>query len=268
MSISLTNLAPHQLNTSGLRSLAEDIVSRIDINIICTYYIDRWFLRNMKLNGEEGTKEYCRLIKDPSLRTYYLSDETYMEKQYYRTFGEEAFIRPRFGIRRPELLDMSHEKRIRALTAYYLYYEEEDDYQWIDIYAPYLSNHFPEFFPNQYFLLTNLFIEPGFMEKHKDYVNHFQTYRRDMMQYTLAFGGDRVYYTHDHGGVYGLMPGEKTHMKWPEIEDFIRRKSDDLLLDLPRWFTDPDYRRYWLRMARDPKALFDDFRDLKNFNTH
>ena len=119
---------------------------------------------------------------------------------------------------------------------------------------------------------TNTEIRPWsfceiFTESHIDHfepLNELFKFRKELMKYTLAFGGDKIYYLDDQSKVLnGVGQGGEWDLSWHDFEKFVADKSFPLMLNIPQFITDKDYRKEFIEKKAYPLSFIDDFSDIK-----
>jgi hypothetical protein len=94
----ISPIGNHKLNTQNIKILAEDISSRVDINIEYGFYGQK---AHFKLLGEKRNDEHIvlgKITKDEKFKTYRLIDECYQLKQLHEKFGDNLFYNPEYWI--------------------------------------------------------------------------------------------------------------------------------------------------------------------------
>lgn len=94
----ISPIGNHKLNTNDIKVLAEDICSRIDINIEYGFYGQK---EHFKLLGEKRDDEHIvlgKIIKNEKFKTFSLIDEHYQLKQLHEKFGDNLFYNPDYWI--------------------------------------------------------------------------------------------------------------------------------------------------------------------------
>jgi hypothetical protein len=84
------------------------------------------------------------------------------------------------------------------------------------------------------------------------------------MKYTLAFGGDKIYYLDDQSIILeGVGQGSEWKFSWNEFEKFVTDKTSPLMLNIPLFVTDRNYRNEFIEKKEYPLSFIDDFSDIK-----
>ena len=203
-----------------------------------------------------------KFIKDPEFKTYRLSDDDFMFIRLYRKFGDKLFENKNYRKLRGEFDEerIEEEKKQLIWPAYLLEPIKEDDG---DISAFIYKESFYNYcsYYSRWWDFCRFFTERDF--EYEEYLGHFQNYRKEIMLSTKKFCGDKVYYVDDQSEVLeGIGMGGAWDMSWEETENLIMEKSADLLLDIPRFFKDENYKKEFLKKEKYPLSFFDDFRDL------
>lgn len=259
----VTPILKHKLDTSSIKSLAEDICSRIDINIEYGYWAERV---HFDLLGENPKKEAVVLgtiIKDKKYPTFDLSDHSYMLKQLYHKYGEKLFYIPEFwGYHDKKIPDqkvIDYYKYELIWPSYSLQLEEGDDYKYLSVYKDMIRLNMAYY--SRWWYFCRFFLENKLLDELS--LVYFQEYRKENMRYTLAFGGDVIYYLDDQSDVLeGVGMGSEWDMTWPDFKQHVHEKTGTLLLEIPKFLTDSQYRMDFLAKKEYPLAFIDDFSDI------
>ncbi|HHB78118.1 MAG TPA: hypothetical protein ENK85_02655 [Saprospiraceae bacterium] len=92
----ISPIGNHQLKTTSVKELAENMVSRIDINIEYGYWGQKEYFHLLGQNKEDDLFILDTLIKHKDFKTYRLIDESYQLKELYDKFGNELFYMPEY----------------------------------------------------------------------------------------------------------------------------------------------------------------------------
>lgn len=98
MGLDISPIGNHKLNTKNIKVLAEDITSRIDVNIEYGFYGKKEHFKLLGENRESEDIVLGKIVKDEKFKTFKLIDEHYHLKQLYEKFGENLFHNPDYWI--------------------------------------------------------------------------------------------------------------------------------------------------------------------------
>ncbi|NOZ47337.1 MAG: hypothetical protein GXO79_11235 [Chlorobi bacterium] len=85
----ISPIGNHTLNTENIELLANDITSRIDINIEYGYFGQKEHFKLLGENREDELIILGKVIKDETFKTFRLLDESYMLKRLYKKFRKQ-----------------------------------------------------------------------------------------------------------------------------------------------------------------------------------
>lgn len=259
----ISTIINHTLNTSDIKSLAEDICSRVDINIEYRYWAERAHFDLLGENPKDIHVLLGSIIKDKKYPTFELYDDSYMLKQLYHKYGEELFYIPEFWLysdgQIPEQNQIDQYKHEIIWPNYSLHLEEGDEYKYLSVYRDMISLNMAYY--SRWWNFCRFFLENMLSDELS--LTHLQEYRKKNMRYTHAFGGDIIYYLDDQSEVLsGVGMGGEWDMTWPDFTQFVHEKTSPLLLNIPKFLTDTHYRKDFLAKKEYPLAFLDDFLDL------
>lgn len=260
----ISPIGNHKLNTKDLKVLAEDITSRIDINIEYGFY---GLKEHFKLLGENSDDEPIvlgKIIKDEKFKTFRLIDEHYQLKQLYEKFGDNLFFNPEYWMyydgKIPEQEKIEEEKNNLKFPEFELTLISSKESEHLTIYKELYSNDIPYYC--RWWSFCSLFTESNF--DNFEYLEGLLEFRKELMNYTLAFGGDKIYYLDDQSNVLeGVGQGYEGELGWNEFEKFVAAKTLPLMLNIPQFLTDRNYRNEFIERKAYPLSFVDDFSDIK-----
>lgn len=263
MAHDITPIANHTLDHSNLRALAEDICSRVDINIEYRYWSERAHFDLLGENPKDIHVVLGSIIKDKKYPTFELYDHSYMLKQLYHKYGEELFYIPEFWVysdgQIPEQNEIDLYKQKMIWPSYSLQLEEGEEYKYLSVYRDMIRLNMAYY--SRWWDFCRFFTEN--MLSDELHLAYLQAYRKENMKYTLAFGGNIIYYLDDQSEVLnGVGMGGEWDMTWPDFIQFVHERTRPLLLNIPKFLTDTDYRKDFLAQNEFPLAFVDDFSDL------
>lgn len=260
----ISPIGNHKLNTENIKVLAEDISSRIDINIEYGY----WGLKeHFKLLGENKDDQRVvigKIIKNEKFKTFRLNDESYQLKQLYEKFGDNLFYNPEYWIfydgKLPEEKRIDEIRKELVIPNYDLISIADNETEYLSIYKEIFSNDIPYF--SRWWSFCRLFTQSNF--DNFEYLADLLAFRKELMKYTLSFGGDKIYYLDDQSSILeGVGQGSEWELGWNEFENFVVDKTSPLLLNIPKFLSDRNYRDTFLEKNEDPLGFIDDFADIK-----
>jgi hypothetical protein len=262
----ITVLAKHNLATSDIASLAQDLGDRLAININYGYMNvepDRRFLGNTQ---PEGFILLGTIIKNPNFIFYRLLDNNYQTRAVTEKYAE-LYPYPTEptteGIYTPSPHTIASESHNQQFASYSLDGETAEGYQHLMIYDEIYQNGFGYF--SRWWHLCRHFMSISDFKPSFDYLHD---YRRTLQTITQKLNTDplynqKIYYLDDQSGsMNGVGQGSEYDMTWAELTEFVTEKTADLCVDIPRFFTDDAYKIDFEGKNEYPKAFFDDFRDL------
>lgn len=260
----ISPIANHNLNTTDIKALADDIISHIDINIEYGYY---GYKEYFKLLGENKDDDYIILgktIKDEKFKTFRLIDEQYQLKQLHQKFGDIIFYNPEYWMngegKIPDQKVIEEEKKELMFPDFELTLISHERSGHMVIYKELLLNYIPYYC--RWWSFCRLFTESTF--DNFPYIENLLEFRNDLMKYTWAFGGNKIYYLDDQSNVLeGVGQGIEKNLSWNEFEKFVADKTLPLLLNIPLFLTDRSYRNEFMERKEDPLSFVDDFSDIR-----
>jgi hypothetical protein len=260
----ISPIGNHKLNTDNIRTLAEDISTRIDINIEYGYVGQKEHFKLLGENKNDETIILGQILKDKNFKTFRLIDKRYQLKELHEKFGDDLFSNPEYWIycggKLPTKKIIVEEKKELTYPNFELTLLSDEETEYLSIYNDLYSNNIPYF--SRWWTFCRLFTENNF-EKF-EYLSEFLEFRKILMEYTLSFGGNKIYYLDDQSSVLeGVGQGSEWELSWNEFENFVKNKTSTLMLNIPLFLTDKNYRDEFLEKKELPLSFIDDFVDLK-----
>lgn len=260
----ITAIGNHKLNTSHVLTLAEDLLSRLDINITCGYVGDKEYF---KLLGQDHDNEFVVLenfVKDKNFETFYLFDEHYQLKELHHKFGDDLFSMREFwyyyGDQWPQKNTIESIQKELIHPNYELKKQTDIGYPYMAIFKEHYNNSIPYY--ARWWDLCRFFTEKNYEDE--GHLENFLNYRKDLQYYTHQFGGDTHYYLDDQSNVLeGVGQGEEWEMSWDDFKTFVHEKTAHLMLNIPLFLNDEKYKTSFHELNKFPLSFFDDFSDLK-----
>lgn len=260
----ISPIGNHKLNTDSIKKLAEDIISRIDINIEYGYFGEK---EHFKLLGNEKEDEIViidKIVKHKDFKTFRLIDENFQLKELYNKFGNEILYNPDYwsyyynGELPEESIILEKQKGL-IHPDFSLDYYDKNCYQYLTINKEHYGNNIPYY--SRWWSLCRFFTEKVYKEK--EYHKNLNDFRKSLMYYTHKFGGDKIYYLDDQSRVLeGIGGGYEWEMNWNNFEKFVVDKTSHLMLDIPKYMTDEKYRTEFHKLDEYPLSLVDNFEDI------
>lgn len=262
----ISPIGNHNLNTEDVEKLAEDLVSRLDMNIEYGYYQDEDL--SVFLGGEKESKFVTmgKIIKHKNFETFRLIDEVFQLKMLYDKYGYEFLYNADYwksiGYENiPEERWIIERKKEIEFPRYCLEFDNEKTFKYININKENYQNQIPYY--SRWWTFCRFFIEKSY--KDKELLKYFNKFRKELMNYALKMGGGKIYYLDDQDEeLQGVGQGEETYMTWVDFENFVYDKTSHLMLDIPKFMTDKDYREAFLRLNEYPLSFIDNFEDIRD----
>lgn len=262
MAHDISPIGNHQLNTENVQKLAEDICSRVDINIEYGYGGTEEHFKLLGENQKDQTLTLGKIIKDKSFKTYFLNDTNYQLKELHAKFGDELFYNLEYWTYSdniPNETIIEEEKRALIFPTYQMSRHSSDENESMYIYKELYTNdmkYYDRWWPLCRFFTDELYQNPMYLER-------FIEYRKVLMKYTLAFGGVKIYLLDDQSNVLkGVGQGSEWDFRWEDFEKFVFNKTSKLQLNIPKFFTNENYRKDFLCKYEAPLSFVDDFSDF------
>lgn len=260
----ISPIGNHKLNTADVTSLAEDICSRMDINVEYGY---RGVKAYFKLLGQDRQDENVvlgKIIKDSTFNTFRLYDENYQMKQLLDKFGNNLFSNPDYW--RYDYADVPNQEKMDNrlkevnIPNYDLELLSHGEYATLYIYKDLYMNSIT--YISRWWSFCSMFTE--YDDNDFDLGVKLLPFRRELMDWTVGFGGDKMYYLDDQSKVLkGVGMGDEWDFTWPDFEHFVAEKTAPLLLNIPMFLTDKNYRNAFLEREEYPLSFVDDFKDIR-----
>lgn len=259
MGINVVPIGKHDLDTSDIHSLAKDLSSRLDINIVYGYYAVKEEFDLLGLEKDDDYVELGAIFKDKNFKEFKLTDMNYVKKELMKKHGlsiinSEKYLNYYFDGNPPQDI-VSTEKKILEYPEYEL--ENFPNHESMTIYKEYHFNEIP------YYSKWQVFCQLFSYQYYKDieYLNDFNDFREQLMKYSKPIGADKLYYINDHR-VEGVGSGAQWDASWSEVEQLIKNETSKSMLDIPKFLTQEKYRKE-LFCEEEILSFIDDFSDLK-----
>ena len=258
----ISPIGNHKLNIENITSLAEDITSRININIEYGYWGNKEHFKLLGENKEDQRIVIGKIIKNKDFKTFRLTDQTFQLKELHSKFGDDLFYNPEYWIDEegiiPELTTIQEEKKVLIHPSFEL--SSNSDTESLSIYKEFYSNNIPYYL--RWWPFCKLFTQSNFDKF--EYLSQLIDFRKELMDCTLSFGGNRMYYLDDQSEVLeGIGQGSEWELNWTEFENFVTNKTAHLMLNIPMFLTDRNYRNQFIAKNEYPLSFIDDFSDIK-----
>ncbi len=259
----ISPIGNHKLNTESIEKLAEDIVSRIDINIEYGYFGQK---EHFKLLGKDNEDELViinKIVKHKDLRTFRLIDENFQLKELHKKFGNELFYNPDYWFyyegKLPEEKTILEEQKKLIHPNFLLDLDDDNGYQYLTINKEHYGNNIPYY--SRWWSFCRFFTDKYY--KDKEYLESLNNFRKSLMYYTNKFGGNKIYYLDDQSDVLeGVGQGSEWELNWNDFEKFVLKKTSHLMLDIPKFMEDEKYRNEFHKLGEYPLSFVDNFKDI------
>jgi hypothetical protein len=130
----------------------------------------------------------------------------------------------------------------------------------LSIYKETYQNHIPYY--SRWWEFCRFFTEGKF--ENPEYLESFLEYRKELKYYTQSLGGDTMYYLDDQSHVLqGVGQGEERVYNYKDFIEFVNTKTAHLMLNIPMFMTDMNYRNEILSKHDYPLSFIDNFSDLE-----
>ena len=262
MGCDISILSKHNLNILNVETLALDLSDRLGINIDYGYY---QIEEHSKLLGEDFKNDFIILgsiNKNNSDARYLLIDENYQRKQLYLKYGDKLFdifeYWSWFRTGMPEIEQIINEKK-EITQAYYSLDNDEDTNA-----EGYLSIH-DEIISNGLFYFSRWWSFCNAMQNKDSFLdNYTQSYRKKVMQSTIALGGEKAYFVNDQcNHLKGVGQGSEIDYTWIELEKFINTREKLEIISISKLGLNSKYQKEVSVKTDRFLAFVDDFKDLK-----
>jgi hypothetical protein len=261
----ISPIGNHKLNTKNIELLAKDISSRLGVNVDYGYFGQK---EGFNLLGIHQDDEYIlldKIIQNDKYETCYLTDSNYQFKQLYHKFGDDLFQMSDFldynALSPPGSDCFEEEKQQLFVSEFKLVLKaSKHESKYMYIHDGLYSNNIPYF--SRWWSFCDVFMENDL--DNLQIFDAFMAFRKELMHYALAFGGDTVYYLDDQSAVLeGVGQGSEDLLTWLEFEDFVANKTSALMLNIPMFLQDKDYKNGFLQQNKYPLSFIDNFSDIK-----
>ncbi|WP_417200561.1 hypothetical protein [Bizionia sp.] len=260
----ISPIGNHKLKTASIKELAKDITSRIDINVEYGYFGQKEHFKLLGKNKENELIIIDKIVKHKDFKTFRLIDESFQLKEMHSKFGNELFYNPDYWVyfdgKLPEENRILEEQKELVHPNYSMDLQDSNGYQYLTLNKEHYGNDIPYY--SRWWTFCRFFIEKSYEDK--EYLINLNNFRKVLMYYTLKFGGDRIYYLDDQSDILeGVGQGSESELSWVEFEKFVIEKTKNLLLDIPKFLNDKEYRKEFLQLKEYPLGMIDNFSDLK-----
>ena len=140
-----------------------------------------------------------------------------------------------------------------------LEYEEQGEFEYLVINKEHYHNSIP--YISRWWTFCKFFTEKYYEDE--SWLKAFMDYRKKIKNYTIKFGGNKIYYLDDQSNVLeGVGQGSEYEMNWNDFEKFVLEKTSHLMLDIPKFMEDKKYRSEFHKLGEYPLSFIDDFKDF------
>lgn len=259
----------HNLDISNSESLSHDLAERFNINVEFGYYhcCGEGLLKLLDLEYAEELIVLGKIERGSDLPNFKLIDNNYFERLALNRFGEKVFYEETYWY---GYADHPNENQILAeiKRAQGIDFEllccENGFCRGLNIYKECIMDDMNDYF-SQWWFFCDVFVPKAeiYTVFNDDEVVNF---RRELLLNSSKLGADFVFCVPAPcAELKGLGESDCGEMSWEEIQTFVKEKRGDLLLDIPKYCLNEDYRKMWVDTKQEPLAFVDDFRDLKSF---
>jgi len=258
----ISPIGNHNLNTASLKELAEDIVSRIDINIEYGYFGQKEYFKLLGRERDNGLIIIDSIIKHKDFKTFRLIDDSYQLKELHHKFGDDLFYNPEYWIyyegKLPEENTIRREKEEMMLPDFTLEHNKENECERMTINKE--TYHNSAIYISGWWTFCRFFIVNYEDDR---YLKALLDFRNVLKGYTFKFGGSKMYYLDDQSHVLEEVgQGDEWELSWKEFENIVHEKTSHLMIDIPKFMTDEKYRSNFQKLDEWPLSFRDDFKDL------
>ena len=261
-------ISNHKLDITNIHNLAHDLANRLNINITFGYSAEEEKNKILGNNLEEATIVLGEVIKGENLKSYTLLDSNYQLKQIVEKFGldyirSEEYWNFRYG-KMPDKFTVDLEVDEAQSVEYELDFNGDGEIAYAFINDIHFANNF--YYINRWWALCRYFSqEESFTTA--DLIE----YRNKLFKDTIAIGGNKIYYLDDQGHTMphaemAKSPNEfitdDSIKTWDDFESNLNLCPKHLLLDIPEYFLNEEYRTNFIKNKKYPLVFVDDFRDL------
>lgn len=267
MSHNISIIHNHNLDISNVETLAHDLAELFNINIEYGHYhcCSEGLLKLLELQYDEKMIVLGKVQKGSDLPNFKLFDENIYQRLALSCFGEKVFYDEIYWLGYVEfpnenqiLAEIKHAQSIN----FELMCCENGFCRGLNIYKECVMDNMNDYF-SQWWLLCDVFVPKAEIYTVFD-DDEVVDFRKELLLHSSKLGANHVYYVDDQSAVLeGLGEGDCGEMSWKEIQTFIKEKCGDLLLDIPEYFLNEEYRKMWIDRKIEPLAFVDDFRDLR-----
>jgi hypothetical protein len=260
----ISPIGNHQLNIENIKVLAEDISNCLDINIVYGYWGQKHQFKLLGENREDENIILGNIVKDQSFKTFSLIDESYQLKELHEKLGDDLFYIPEYWEfsdgKLPKLEHIEQEKNDIIFPQYELTLAESDESDRLCIYKELYGNHIPYY--SRWWDFCRFFTERKF--ENSEYLANILKFRKELKYYTQSFGGDTIYYLDDQSSVLqGVSEGDERYYNCKDFIEHVNTKTAHLMLNIPLFMTDINYRKEFLAKREYPLSFIDDFSDIE-----
>lgn len=254
----------HNLDTSSIQNLAQDLAERLQFNVVYGFdmYTDLWKISDVE--NRVGFNKLGEIIINESFETYKLVQNEYFENELYKIYGNALFSKKEFWYGTENSLNQMQIDQY--LNGYKFPYfeldtldEQTDEGIRLVIYKNVIELSV-EFLTDWNNLVRNI--------QKEMYLDALHKFRKANMQYAKLFGGAKVYYINDESSHVRIGQGNMNSMSINEFETAIDNTDKLYFENLSDLFLNHEIlEQYKKRIDENldyPGLFIDDFRDLEN----
>ncbi|OXA82850.1 hypothetical protein B0A56_03845 [Flavobacterium columnare NBRC 100251 = ATCC 23463] len=261
MGCDISILSKHNLNITNVETLAIDLADRLNLNIDYGYYATKEYSNLLGVDFENELIELGSIRKTKADARYLLVDENFQKKQLYEKYGDSLFDNKEYWSwyknEMPNDDEIAEEKKDIALAYYFLDSVDSTNAE------GYLNIH-DEILMNDLYYFSRWWSFCGAMQTNDGFDDRYtQTFRKKIMNSTLALGGDKAYFVNDQcNHLKGVGQGNEIYYNWNELEEFINSRPILEVISISKIALDPTYKNEVSKKTDRNLAFVDDFKDI------
>lgn len=263
----ITVLGKHNLDVSSITTLAKDLNTRLQLNIIAQTHVEEYYFKSLQQHEYKNYTCNTAYIINTAKPNYVLFDENEEDKYFVEKFGNPKLYKERFSnltekdaIKLSEKKEIDHKIALIKHACFSLEGNFDNDYECMHIYNEIYENSFSYF--GRWWSLCKFFTDEEF---NTNFANDlFLSFRKSLLKTNTVFKGEEMYYLDDQSDfLEGVGQGNEQTMSWEALKAFVIEKTGHLMVDVPQFLNDESYRKAFLLKNEYPLSFVDDFRDLK-----
>lgn len=258
MGCDISILSKHNLNISSVETLAIDLAERLNLNIEYGYFSSKEHNNLLGIDLDDELTELGSIIKNNSGEIYILVDENFQKKQLYEKFGDQLFDMVEYWNCSKENLPDDQvklvEKKEISLAFFYLNAIESTNAEgYMYVHDEILMNDL--YYYSRWWQFCKTIQTKDRLED-----DYFQSFRKSIMQSTIALGGDKAYFVNDQcRHLAGVGQGNEIYYNWNELEQFINSREKLEVISISKAIANDEYQIEVSEKNDRDLAFFDDF---------